>query len=117
MELEALRDSAALLSEYEAAVFMLSLDTPEKNRDFAASLGAELVLLSDTDGTVGRRYGVVGLGGFFAQRWTFYIDREGTIRRIDKQVKVGSAGQDIARQLGELGFPKKPGAPATLPGP
>ena len=30
---------------------------------------------------------------------------------IDKQVDTGSAGQDIARKLGELGFPKRPASP------
>ena len=50
---------------------------------------------------------MAGFGGFFAKRWTFYIDREGVIREIDKEVKVGSAGQDIARKLGELAFPRR----------
>ena len=39
-------------------------------------------------------------------RWTFYIDREGVIREIDKKVSVKSAGQDIARKLEQLGFPR-----------
>jgi peroxiredoxin len=47
------------------------------------------------------------LGGLYARRWTFYIDRKGVIRAIDKNVRVESAGQDIARKLGELGFPKR----------
>ena len=91
---------------------MVSLDDPEKNRAFAESLGAELVLLSDSEGVVASTYGVTGLGGFFAKRWTFYIDREGVVRKIDKDVAVESAGQDIARTLGELGFPRRVGDPA-----
>ena len=46
---------------------------------------------------------VVGL----AKRWTFYIDKAGRIALIDKDVKVATAGADIAARLQELGVPKK----------
>jgi peroxiredoxin Q/BCP len=87
---------------------MVSLDSPEKNREFAESLEAKHVLLSDPTGEVARAYGVVGLTGFFAKRWTFYVDASGKIREIDRNVSTSTAGQDIARKLGELGFPKRP---------
>ena len=86
---------------------MVSLDEPERNRAFAESLDAKLVLLSDPSGAAAKAYGVRGLGGLYARRWTFYIDRDGVIREIDRDVKVESAGQDIARKLGELGFPRR----------
>jgi peroxiredoxin Q/BCP len=86
---------------------MVSLDTPEKNREFAESLEAKHVLLSDPSGEAAKAYGVAGFGGLFARRWTFYIDREGVIRAIDKNVSTATAGQDIARQLAELAFPKR----------
>ena len=86
---------------------MVSLDKPERNREFAESLGAKHTLLSDPTGDVARAYGVRGLGGLFARRWTFYIDAEGLIRFIDKQVHVETAGQDMARRLAELGFPHR----------
>lgn len=87
---------------------MVSLDEPDKNKAFAESLGADMVLLSDPGGSVAKAYGVTALGGLYARRWTFYVDGEGTIREIDRDVNVESAGQDIARKLDELGFPKKP---------
>ena len=43
----------------------------------------------------------------FANRWTYYIDKDGKIVKIDKDVKVATAGADMARIMGELGFPKK----------
>jgi len=86
---------------------MVSLDDPEKNRAFAESLSAKLVLLSDTTKTVARAFGVSTLGGFFTKRRTFYIDLNGRIRHIDRDVQVESAGQDIARNLEELGFPHR----------
>ncbi len=86
---------------------MVSVDDPEKNREFAESLAAKLVLLSDTTKTAARAYGVSALGGLYTRRWTFYIDLNGRIRHIDRKVQVGSAGQDIARNLEELGFPHR----------
>jgi len=86
---------------------MVSLDTPEKNREFASSLGAKHVVLSDPTGESAKAYGVIGFGGLYAKRWTFYIDRQGVIRDVDTDVKTVSAGQDIARKLGLLGFPKR----------
>ncbi len=85
---------------------MVSLDDPEKNQEFASSAGARFVLLSDPDKQSAKRYGVLGMGGFFTKRWTFYIDGEGMIRAIDKQVDTSSHGEDVVRELGRLGFPK-----------
>lgn len=89
---------------------MVSLDAPEKNKEFADGLQAKHVLLSDPSGETARAYGVAGLGGFFAKRWTFYIDRDGVVREIDKQVSTSTAGQDIAKKLEALQFPKRKAA-------
>jgi peroxiredoxin Q/BCP len=91
------------------AVFMVSLDKPERNREFAESLHARHTLLSDPTGAAARAYGVTMFGGLFARRWTFYIDRDAVIRFVDKDVNTGTAGQDIARRLAELGFPRRGG--------
>jgi peroxiredoxin Q/BCP len=85
----------------------VSLDDPAKNAAFAKELGAKHVLLSDTPGEVAKAYGVLRLGGLFAARWTIYIDKDGRIAAVDKDVNVKSAGQDIARKLGELGVAKQ----------
>ena len=92
---------------YDVAVYYVSLDDPAKNAAFARELGAKHVLLSDDSASVAEQYGVLGLGGLFAKRWTFYIGVDGRIAAIDKDVDVKTAGQDIARKLGELGFAKK----------
>jgi thioredoxin-dependent peroxiredoxin len=41
-----------------------------------------------------------------AERWTFYIDKEGIIKAIDKgvQQRTEQAGQDIADKVKELGM-------------
>ena len=86
---------------------MVSLDDAEKNRAFAESVGAEFVLLSDPGKQNAKRYGVLGPGGLYAHRRTFYIDAQGVIRRIDRKVDPKTHGPDVIRNLGALGFPKK----------
>jgi len=86
---------------------MVSLDSPEKNRDFAASVGARFVLLSDPGKQHAKKFGVLALGGLFAKRWTFYIDSKGRIRYIDKQVNTSTHGEDVVSKLAELGFPRR----------
>jgi peroxiredoxin len=86
---------------------MVSLDEPERNREFAESLGADLVLLSDPTGMNAAAYGVAAAGGKYARRWTVYIDRDGVIADVDRDIDVETAGQDIARKLAELGFPQR----------
>ena len=104
-ELEDLRDNAAAIAAYDAAVFMVSLDPPAQNAAFAKSVDAKQVLLSDEGGSVASAYGVGG--GGYAKRWTFYVDKDGVVRAIDTEVATDTAGADIARKLGALGFPKK----------
>lgn len=60
--------------------------------------------MSDPDKSVAQAYGVLHESGNFALRWTFYIDKEGVIRHIDREVTPASAGQDLVRNLQELGF-------------
>jgi peroxiredoxin Q/BCP len=86
---------------------MVSLDYPEKNAKFAKSLKLNFPILSDTSKKVAKNYGVVGLAGLYAKRWTFYIDLEGTVRAIDQRVSVSGAGKDIAETLRKLGFPAR----------
>jgi peroxiredoxin len=104
--LKALRDSAEAIAAFDVAVYMVSLDDAEKNRAFAEELKAKHVVLSDPLEEAADAYVVLALGGLYARRWTFYIDERGRIRHIDKDVNVASAGQDIARTLETLGFPR-----------
>ena len=91
---------------------MVSLDSPEKNREFAESLDANFPLLSDPDGQVARAYGVLGAIRLFAKRRTFYIDRQGVIRQVEENVEPSNHGVQVARTLADLGFPRAPEPPA-----
>lgn len=93
----------------------MSLDTPEKNAEFAASMGAGLPVVSDPGGVVAKRFGVLGIGGLYSRRWTFYIDSAGILRAIDKQVKPATAGADIVSRLQSLNFPKRTPATDAVP--
>ena len=51
-------------------------------------------------------YGVLEDG--YANRWTFYIGKDGKILRIDRDVNPKSAGADIAAALQALGVERAP---------
>lgn len=82
--------------------FAASVDTPDTNAQFAASLGLDYPILSDPTKETARAYGVLGASGF-AQRWTFVVGGDGRILAIDKQVKPGTHGADVVDKLRALG--------------
>ena len=89
------------------AYFAASTDTPKKNKEFAESLGADYPILADPDKKVAKAYGVLIPAVGLAKRWTFYIGRDGKILAIDKDVKINTAGKDIAARLANLGVPRR----------
>jgi len=66
------------------------VDSREKNKAFAESLGVKFPILSDEDKTVSRAYDVLIPILRLANRYTFVIDKQGIIRQIIK----GSAAID-----------------------
>lgn len=103
----ALRDSAKELAKYDVAIYMVSLDDPERNAEFAAAMKTTLPVVSDPEGVVAKQYGVLALGGLYARRWTYYIDANGFVVEIDKDVSPETAGTDMLRKLEALGFAKR----------
>ena len=45
--------------------------------------------------------------GGLANRWTFYIGKDGKILAIDKEIKPATSAEDMAAKLGELGVAKR----------
>jgi peroxiredoxin len=86
---------------------MASVDDPDTNKKFAESTEADFILLSDPAKSVATAYGVVTPEHQLASRWTFYIGPDGKILAIDREVKPGTAGEDMATKLQELGVKKK----------
>lgn len=80
---------------------MVSVDTPEDNKKFAEKNNAHFPILSDPSLSMTKAYGVLS-GSNRAKRWTFYIDKKGIIKRIDKNVNPRSAGDDLLKNLLQL---------------
>jgi len=83
--------------------FAASVDRPETNMQFAASLGLDYPILSDPTKVTARAYGVLGSTGM-ARRWTFVVGGDGRLLAIDRDVKPGSHGKDIVDRLRALGL-------------
>ena len=54
-----------------------------------------------------KAYGVVHPKRDLPERWTFFIDKEGVVKFIDKDVKPKDHGAAVVKKLEELGVPKK----------
>jgi thioredoxin-dependent peroxiredoxin len=106
-ECKSMAQHGAKLKQLDAAYFTASVDTPEKNKQFAESVGADYPILSDPDGEVALAYGVTGMIQRWASRWTFYIGTDGKILFIDKNVKPATHAEDVVAKLKELGVKEK----------
>src|SRR5688572_33081444 len=101
IECKSLAANGTKIREYDVAYFMASVDPLDQNTKFAADNKADFPLLSDPSKETATAYGVMS-GAGFAQRWTFYIDKDGKIAYIDKAVKPASSAEDMIAKLGEL---------------
>jgi peroxiredoxin Q/BCP len=90
------------LKDLKVAYFTASVDEADQNRKFAESLDADFPILSDPTKEVAKAYGVVHDGRQLPERWTFYIDKQGVIRAVDKQVDTANAAEDVAARVKEL---------------
>lgn len=84
---------------------MASTDSEADNRGFAEKNEASFPILSDPSKETARAYGVLSAMGF-ARRWTFYIDAEGIVRKIDQDVDPRTAGADLVANLEALDVPR-----------
>ena len=106
VECKSLAENGHLIREYEVDYFMASVDPLAKNIDFARETKADFPLLSDPSKEVAEAYGVLQQGSF-AKRETFYIGLDGTILKIDREVKPDTSAQDMAGTLAMLGVAKR----------
>jgi peroxiredoxin Q/BCP len=106
-ECKVLAKHGAQLKQFDVSYFTASVDPPEKNHDFAESVGADYPILSDPEGEVAHAYGVIETGKNMASRWTFYIGKDGKILYVDKNVKPATHADDVAKKLGELRVAKR----------
>lgn len=106
IECKSLAENGHLIKKYQATYFMASVDPIEENTKFGAEHKADFPLLSDPTKKTAEAYGVLNQRGI-ANRWTFYIGKDGKIQYIDKAVKPASSAEDMAAKLGELNTAKR----------
>ncbi|MGD1857111.1 MAG: peroxiredoxin [Leptolyngbyaceae cyanobacterium] len=76
------RDGFQSFQDLNAEVIGISSDSPESHKAFAAKCGLPFTLVSDSDASVRRAYGVPSTLGFLPGRVTYVIDKNGTVRHV-----------------------------------
>src|SRR5436190_850481 len=109
VECKSLAANGDKIRKFDVAYFMASVDPVEGdkgNKAFAKSEHADFPLLGDETKATANAYGVLGTRGV-ANRWTFYIDKDGKIAAIDKAVKPATSAEDMIAKLKELKVAEK----------
>jgi peroxiredoxin Q/BCP len=105
IECKSLAANGAKLREYDVAYFMASVDPVDGekgNKAFAESEKADFPILGDPTKETAKAYGVIHPEWGVSRRWTFYIDKDGKIAAVDKEVKPATSAEDVVAKLGEL---------------
>ena len=76
------RDSYERFAEAGAEVIGISADSAERHRAFATQHDLSYPLISDTDGSLRKRFGVPSILGMVPRRVTYVIDQDGVVRLI-----------------------------------
>jgi len=92
-EAQSFRDNYAEYQDKDMVVLGVSMDDEASHKKFKEKYGLPFQLLVDTDGAITKAYDVEG--GGYSKRVTYIIDGNGTIARVDENVKTGTHAQDI----------------------
>jgi peroxiredoxin Q/BCP len=124
IECKSLAENGDKIQKFDVSYFMASVDPLDKNMEFAKATSvtlqgrggapaqvvekkeADFPLLSDPTKETATAYGVLSDRGV-ANRWTFYIDRNGVISAIDKAVQPATSAEDMLTKLAELKVPTR----------
>jgi peroxiredoxin Q/BCP len=123
IECKSLAENGDKIKMYDVAYFMASTDNVEDQTKFAKATSvtlqgrgggaatvvdkkeADFPLLADPTKEAATKYGVLMANGQLANRWTFYIDKNGKIAYIEKAVKPATSAEDMVAKLSELKVP------------
>jgi len=103
-----LRDHTKEIAQKGASVLGVSTQGVESHQAFTTKYNLTFPLLADTDGQVGRAYGVLGGAGLlsrlkaavgFADRVTFIIDEKGRIAHVIDRPDVANHADEVLRLL------------------
>ena len=104
IECKSVRDSKKQVRRFDVQFFMASTDDLATNKAFADQNNANFPILSDDSKSVSEAYGVLASMGY-SKRWTFYIDANGKVSKIDRDVNPRTAGRDLLKNLVALQVP------------
>ncbi len=105
------QDFSALAGEFEKQgswILGVSKDSPAKHRKFTEKYDLKVRLASDTEGSVCEAFGTWVEKSMYGRKYmgidrsTFLIDRDGTIFRIWRKVKVPGHAEDVLAAAKEL---------------
>ncbi len=100
-ECKSIAENGHLIREFNVTYFMISVDSEEDNKKFAEKTHADFPILSDISKEVAEAFGVMS-DRDYPSRHTFYIDTDGKILKVDRDVNPGTSAEDIAENLEEL---------------
>lgn len=122
IQAKGLRDHAEDLAKHKAVVVGVSLDGPERHREFQETCGLGYPLLSDPEGRVHDLYDawrttLLGRSSVAVRRCTFVIDGDGIVRAVHAHVNVFTHAKTVLKDLERIaaqkswGQPRRPEAP------
>jgi peroxiredoxin Q/BCP len=85
----------------DSVLFAISVDTVDDQKKFVDEFKIPYLHLSDTQKTACKTYAGLNVAGL-AKRSTFIIDKNGTIRKIFRDIDVKKHGLQIAQALADL---------------
>jgi thioredoxin-dependent peroxiredoxin len=100
-EAEGFRNSMSDFEQAGAVVVGVSRDSVEQHDDFVDTLGLPFKLVSDAEGDLCQRYGVLKEKSLFGmksggiERSTFLIDESGVVRNVWRKVKVNGHALEV----------------------
>ena len=97
-ECKAMAEQGEEIRKFDVAYFTASVDEADQNKKFAESLSLDYPILSDPSKETAKAYGVLNERGM-ANRWTYYIDKNGKIAAVEQKVNVENHGKEIAAKL------------------
>ena len=103
IECKSLAANGVNIRKFDVAYFMASTDTVEKNAEFGKAYEADFPLLGDPEKKVATAYGVLNQRGT-ANRWTFYIGKDGKILFIDKAVRPATRPKTWSQRWPSSGY-------------
>ena len=105
------QDFTGLASAFEKAgtwILGVSKDDPKKHRKFTEKYELKVSLASDMDGSVCEAFGTWGEKSLYGRKYmgieraTFLIDRDGTVARVWRKVKVPGHAEEVLAAAREL---------------